>query len=322
MRKDITKKCLMIKNTNESQTPIEFLDFISRKKINKNEDGIRYDEIEFGNVFSIKFTKLNTKNFSNKISDIVVKNDKSIAFNMIYCGVGKLTMGGIPSFAGHPNPKRDEVIDRPFLLGETEVTQELYELVMGYNPSHFKDAYNTSQRPVDSVTWYDAIKFCDLLSDLMGRDKYYRISGEIYAKDKNGNILKNIERINDIRINKNANGFRLPYEKEWEYAAKAGTENKWSGTNDESQLGEYAWYVDNSNYRTHIVATKKPNEWGFYDMSGNVQEWCWNAFNGYRIARGSIFFSDASSPCCNFRSLASSGEINNYTMGFRIASFL
>jgi len=102
-----------------------------------------------------------------------------------------------------------------------------------------------------------------------------------YSKEELPNISEAI-----VTINPHANGFRLPYEKEWEYAARAGTNNRWAGTDQEETVDHFAWVEvdDIYGYGTppSNVKQKAPNEWGFYDMTGNVKEWCWDE----RIRKG------------------------------------
>ena len=273
----------------------DVFDFILKKKISIDEKQIVYDEIELINLFSYESTRLNTKNIlasGDMFTNVVEKDGKKVEFNMIYCEKGIFTMDEIDT--NDHNSKREVIIKEPFLLGETMVTQELYELVMPYNPSFFKgEKYpNSSQRPVEQVTWYDAIKFCNTLSLLLGKNPYYKIKFYTYWDDD--------ERIRtDVEINENANGFRLPLSKEWEYAAKDNTNNLYAGTNDVNKLEEYAWFLKNSDDETHPVKTKKPNEWGICDMIGNVYEWCYDGFEtndekirDYRIFRGGCWRND------------------------------
>lgn len=134
---------------------------------------------------------------------------------------------------------------------KTEVTQKLYETIMGTNPSEFKGNYN----PVENVTWYDAVEFCNALSEYLGYESVYKRDGS------------------SVEQNVNANGFRLPTVEEWQYAAKGGQNYDYSGSDNLDSVG---WYSGNSEDTTHPVAQKRPNGYGLYDMSGNVWEWCWD----------------------------------------------
>ena len=199
--------------------------------------------------------------------------------NMIVCPSGKFIMGAMNN---NENPLRWVTIEKPFLLGETLITSKVYESVMGINPS---EKSRRSHEPVENVSWYDAVMFCNALSDIFGFEKYYTI-GELFGVPRQSDKRKK-DWHRDIEINPDANGFRLPTDEEWEYAAKAKTQNKWAGTNSPALVGDYAWYDNNSKGTTHSVKQKKPNEWGFYDMSGNVFDWCEN-----KIYRTHLVFKD------------------------------
>jgi sulfatase modifying factor 1 len=206
------------------------------------------------------------------------------------------------------------LITKSFLLGETEITQELYCAVMGVeNPSEFQ---GNPKNPVEQVSWYDALIFCNKLSDMCGLDRYYTIT-------KNGKIIDTIEKYEDyvVETNTNAKGFRLPTEWEWEYAAKAGTQLLYSGSNN---VNEVAWYDKNSGGTTHEIKGKNPNAWGFYDMSGNVWEWCENKYNStsaYRVARGGSWSYGASFLRSAVRGVNSPGN-RNYNLGFRVCRYI
>ena len=154
----------------------------------------------------------------------------------------------------------------PYELAASPITQARYAQVTGHHPSTAQG----DQLPVEGVSWLDAVRFCNALSQREGWAPAYRPHD-----DGEG-----------IEWDASADGYRLPTEAEWEHACRAGTTGSRYGP-----LDEIAWHRGNSGERIHDVGGKQPNAWGLYDMLGNVWEWCWDIYDAevygtYRVLRG------------------------------------
>ena len=224
---------------------------------------------------------------------------KGVSFKMVSVAGGTFTMGAT-SEQGRDvyddEKPAHKVTLSSFAIGQTEVTQELWEAVMGSNPSNFKGA----KRPVEEVSWNDCQAFITKLNQLTGKK------------------------------------FRLPTEAEWEYAARGGKSSKGYKYAGSNTIDEVAWY-NNSGDQTHDVATKKPNELGLYDMSGNVREWCQDWFQGeyssssqtnptgpssgsLRVLRGGSWFNNNDARFCRVSNrLGNYPDIRSNYFGLRLA---
>ena len=211
-----------------------------------------------------------------------------VKLEMVHVEPGSFVMGD-----DQIGDKRRERITEGFWIGKFEVTQAQWEAVMGNNPSEFKGA----DLPVEQVSWDDCKRFLKKLNALP-------------AVKESGLV------------------FRLPTEKEWEYACRAGSTGDYCKLADgteiiERTLGEVAWYDDNSEGKTHPVGQKKPNAFGLYDMHGNVWEWCedlYQAGYSFRVYRGGSWRSDSSYCTAGYRDNFNPFYRINY-LGFRLAAF-
>ena len=179
----------------------------------------------------------------------------ALAVTLGFCGCGNETEKSEETFEknalSHLMKSFVKIEEKNCYIGKYEVTQEQWEAVMGHNPAHFKGA----DRPVENVSWNDAMEFC--------------------------------KKLNDLGLAPVGWKFTLPKESQWEFAARAWNKSKryeYSGSND---INDVAWYEWNSGDQTHPVGEKLPNDLGLYDMSGNVMEWCLDDYYGsYRVVCG------------------------------------
>ena len=172
--------------------------------------------------------------------------DNSIGIKLKLIPAGTFMMGSEYRYTDEI-PLHEVRITKSFYLGVTEVTNAQWRRVMGGEPP---SRWNDADRPVEQVSWLEAVKFCRKLSE-MPEERSARRS------------------------------YRLPTEAEWECACRAGTKTRWASGDVEKTLVDYAWFKTNSGGQTHAVGQKKPNLWGLHDMHGNVWEWCSDWYEPY-----------------------------------------
>jgi formylglycine-generating enzyme required for sulfatase activity len=249
-------------------------------------------------------------------------------------------------------------ISQGYWMGETEVTQELFEAVMGgEKPSNFtsnpEDPTNPNgwkKLPVEQVSWYDAIAFCNKLSLLDGKEPVYSVGSINWGTLAYSDIPTTSDATWDAAtMDMSKNGYRLPTEMEWMWAAMGadttnqpnttGYDKGYAGSAEgsgQTTIGNYAWYTVNSNSKTHEVGKKTANELGLKDMSGNVFEWCWDWYSSYPAGeetdypgagsgtgwanRGGSFYYAAFHCTVAFRNHYNSPATRSSDLGFRVVS--
>ncbi len=186
-----------------------------------------------------------------------VETGKNSAMTFIKVAGGTFTMGSEEEKPIH------QVSISDFQMAVTEVTQAQWQAVMGNNPSNHAGKPNSENRPVENVSWLDAINFCNALSLKEGLSPAYSVVGKT------------------VNLNVNPAGYRLPTEAEWEYAARGGSKPEGTAYSGSDDIAAVAWYEANSAGTTQPVALKAANSLGLFDMSGNVWEWCWDWSENY-----------------------------------------
>jgi formylglycine-generating enzyme required for sulfatase activity len=228
------------------------------------------------------------------------KHVASIGIDMALVPAGAFQMGVNTSPGGQEEkPVHTVTLTRPFLLGCSEVTQAQWKAVMGTEPSWFRG----DSLPVEQVSWFDAVAFCNRLSRLEGFQACYAGSDSTITCDFS------------------KNGYRLPTEAEWEYACRSGTTTDFSTGNMtnpvgcllDSALDRVGWYCGNADGETQKLRRKQPNAFGLYDMHGNVWEWCWDWYGAYEATPA----ADPRGPATGTTRVLRGGDFHYYAWGCR-----
>jgi len=227
--------------------------------------------------------------------DITEKSTGGVS--LVYIPSGSFVMGS-ESAGKDYNPPRTVTITKGFWMGKFEITQKQYKDVTGINSCADSKYGEGESLPVYNISWYEAVEFCNKLSEANSLEPYYIIDADDKDDD---NISSHDEMKLEVEVNEKANGFRLPTEAQWEYACRAGTRTDyyWGKNSSWDVSGKYSWHMFNAGrkkynngefwwvkyHKVKNVGTKIPNKFGLYDMNGNVAEWCFDRY-------GKSYYSD------------------------------
>ena len=294
-----------------------------------------------------------------QVMEKITVDGKEVTFALREVPAGKFIINKT-NWANKAGTLLTMTITKPYLMAETEVTRELWEAVMQTDPNFFQRTLannevkgeDQTKLPETTITWHQAIAFCNKLSLITGLTPVYSVKVDDVEVDWKNLVYKDIPRVSDNKewnspeVDWSANGYRLPTEMEWMWAAMGADSAKQGKVNEtgyqkafagdkipaSKALDEYVWHKGNSDKKTHQVGLKKTNELGLFDMSGNGNEWCWDRYEAYpgdeidytghaaafyRVVRGGSVHSFNGADDCTVSS-RSSGAPNNGSYGFRI----
>ena len=271
----------------------------------------------FEAAFQIGRVKTDAENKIKADAEAKIDADNKIRLDSKDQAEGKIKVEG-GSFA----MKEKQITLSSFYISKYETTQAEYQAIMGSNPSEFKG----ESLPVESVSWFEAIKYCNAKSKKEGLAVSYNEStGELL--DISANVTTDITKVK---------GYRLPTEAEWEYAARGGNKSQGYTYSGSNTLEDVAWFSSNSGSKIHEVGSKKANELGIYDMSGNVWEWCTDWYDSdhynksttidsvntkssdFRVIRGGSWSYDSDNLSVGYRDSFAPDRANR-NLGFRLA---
>jgi len=299
-------------------------------------------------TYNLTFTPYDTLHYNTVTKDVEIT---VIPLNMVPIPAGTFLMGtstSEPWYRADEGPQHQVTLDG-FYMSEFTVTQELYEAVVGINPSYYiysvkGESETPQQLPVERVKWCDTLVFCNKLSMMMGLTPAYRIPAfnnstdpSDWGKTPKNSTDPNLPLWDAVEIVPGSNGYRLPTEAQWEYACRAGTTTAYyTGDIADENTG---WYFEfmigkDVDISFHKVGMLPANPWGLYDMHGNIYEWCWDRYNNSysgasqinptgpssgmdRVLRGGFYHSDGDQSRSAYRNRFCIYTIRWYD-GFRI----
>jgi len=193
-------------------------------------------------------------------AELLLREINTVGMELLRIPAGTFIMGDIAGTGDEDErPVHQVTLSHDYYISKFETTQGEYKAVMGSGANIRPCGFSGDDRlPFERISWFEAIRFANTMSESEGLAPCYHTDGSVI--DGSGNPYE-------------CEGYRLPMEAEWEYAARAGTTTSYSFGDDVRDLDRYAWYSGNADSRTHPVGEKLPNPWGLFDVHGNVDEW-------------------------------------------------